>query len=77
MFDVAIKLNHLLFMDDIKLYAESQEQLQSLIKVKRTFSNDIKMCFGLKKCAVLIIRKGKIETAPEPMDFRSLQLDET
>ena len=53
------KVNHLLFMDDLKLFAKNENQLDSLVNVVRIFSNDIKMEFGLSKCAVLIMKGGK------------------
>ena len=52
-------INHLLFMDDLKLYGASKDQLDSLIQVVRIFSQDIKMSFGLDKCAVLEMRRGR------------------
>merc|ERR1712015_64093 len=47
-------------MDDLKLYAESEEELDSLIQTVRIISNDIGMEFGLEKCAILILKGGKI-----------------
>ena len=35
------KLNHLLFMDDSKLYAKSERELDSLIQTVRIFPDDI------------------------------------
>ena len=55
----ATPINHLLFMDDLKLYGANKDQLDSLIQVVRMFSQDIKMSFGLEKCAVLEIRRGR------------------
>ena len=55
------KINHLLFMDDLKLYGKDENQVTSLINTVHCFSTDIKMEFGLKKCGVLILRRGKIE----------------
>ena len=52
-------INHLLFMDDLKLYGANKDQLDSLIQVVRIFSQDIKMSFGLEKCAALEIRRGR------------------
>ena len=40
-------INHLLFMDDLKLYGANKDQLDSFIQVVRIFSQDIKMSFGL------------------------------
>ena len=52
-------INHLLFMDDLKLYGANKDQLDSLIQVVRIFSQNIKMSFGLEKCAVLEMRRGR------------------
>ena len=51
-------INHLLFMDDLKLYADTEEHLGDLVRIVETYSTDIGMKFGLDKCAVLTIRKG-------------------
>ena len=56
------KINHLLFMGDLKLFAKSEEQIDSLVNSVRIFSDDIKMEFGLLKCAVLIMKRGKVVT---------------
>ena len=48
------KLNHLLFMDDLKQYPKSERELDSLIQTVRIFSGDVVMVFGLGKCAVLV-----------------------
>ena len=56
------KVNHLLFMDDLKIYAESNEKLAQLVEVVSEFSRDINMEFGLDKCSKCTIKKGsKIE----------------
>ena len=52
-------INHLLFMDDLKLYAKSDKQLKDLVGVVKSYSDDIKMEFGLPKCNVLTVKKGK------------------
>ena len=53
------KINHLLFMDDLKLYGGSREEVEGLVRVVDKFSQDIGMEFGIKKCAVLEIKHGK------------------
>jgi hypothetical protein len=55
------QLNHLLYMDDIKLYAATNSQLQELLWLTQTFSRDINMVFGVEKCKTLSIAKGKLE----------------
>ena len=54
------KINHLLYMDDIKLYAKNKDQLDSLTQSVRILSSDIGMKFGIEKCAVLVLKRGKV-----------------
>ena len=54
-----IKINHLSFTDDLKLYTRNEKELDSLVQTKRVFSKDIGMEFGIEKCAMLVIEKGK------------------
>ena len=54
------KINHLLFMDDLKLFAKNEDQIDSLVNTVKKFSEDIKMEFGLPKCGVLIMKRGKV-----------------
>jgi hypothetical protein len=61
-------LSNLLYMDDLKLYAADQIQLHSLLETTAIFSTDIKMDFGIDKCAVLHVKKGKI-TSTENMEL--------
>ena len=53
-------MNHLLFMGDLKLYSRSKKGLASLVQTVRVFSEDIGTEFGIKKCAMLVMEKGKI-----------------
>ena len=43
------KINHLLFMDDLKLHSRSEKGLDSLVQTFRVFSKDIGMGFGIEK----------------------------
>ena len=52
------KINHLLFMDDLKLYGRSTEEVDKLCGVVHKFSEDIGMKFGMNKCAVLEMKNG-------------------
>ena len=54
------KLNHLFFMDDLKLYARNENQLDSFIQTVRIVSKDIGMKFGIEKCAVLVLKRGRL-----------------
>ena len=54
------KLNHLLFTDDLKLYAKSEEQTNTLVRTVYVYSTDIGMEFGIKKSGILTLKRGKI-----------------
>ena len=54
------KINHLLFMDDLKLFTKNEDQIDNLVNTVRIFLEDIKMEFGLPKCGVLIMKREKV-----------------
>ena len=54
-------VNHLLFMDDLKLYGKNEVEVNRLVQTVRIFTEDICMEFGIKKCAVLVMKRGKIK----------------
>ena len=49
--DEQTKINHLFYVDDLKLYGTSDNQLTGLINTMKNVSDDIKMDFGLDKYA--------------------------
>ena len=53
-------ISHLLYMDDLKLYGRNPDQLDGLLHTVRTFSDDIRMKFGLDKCAIAHFVNGKL-----------------
>ena len=53
-------INHLLFMDDLKQYGKSEEQIDTLVQSVRIVSSDMCMEFGVSKCAILIKETGKL-----------------
>ena len=76
------KINHLLFMDDLKLLSRSEKGLDSLVQTVPVFSKDIGMEFGTEKCAMLEMEKGKIlkpvgTELPDSKVIKSLQEDES
>ena len=65
-------------MDDLKLYSRSEKGLDSLVQAVRVFSEDIGMEFGIEKCAMLVMEKGKIVKSvgielPDGKVIKSLQ----
>ena len=53
-------ISHLLFMDDLKLYAANDTHLNAMVNIVKKFSDDIRMAFGFDKCNKLTVKKGKI-----------------
>ena len=47
-------------MVDLKFHSRSQKGLDSLVQTIRVFSEDIGMEFGVEKCSLLLMEKGKI-----------------
>ena len=54
------KLNHLLFMDDLKIFAKSEREINGLISTVQILSNDIGIEFEIKKCGVLVLKRGAV-----------------
>ena len=58
-------LTHLLYIDDLKLFAPNDAGLQKLTDLVETFSLDIRMTFGIQKCTKLTVKRGKpVSTGP-------------
>ena len=69
-------------MDDLKFYSKSEKALDSLMQTVRIFSEDIGMHFGIDKCAMLVMKKGKIGKSdgieiPSDKVIKSLEEGET
>jgi hypothetical protein len=61
------KISHLLYMDDLRLIAKSEKQLQRQIQTVKTFSDsdDIHMEFGLEICAKITLNLHPIAWAAD------------
>ena len=53
------RLNHLLFMDDLRLFGSNDNEINSLVKVVKIVSGDIGTKYGFDKCVVLKMKRGK------------------
>ena len=53
-------ISHLFYMDDLKIFAKNDEEQQRILTNVKAFSDDIKMEFGLDKCAEATFKKGKL-----------------
>lgn len=75
-------ISHLLYMDDLKLFGPNNLHLMRLLNVTETFSNAIRMEFGVDKCAVLHVKRGEIVESDgtqnsDSTSFRPLSSTET
>ena len=67
-------------MDDLKLFTKSKNQIDSLVETVHIFSEDIRMQFGIKKCEVLIMERGKVIRTdgvrlPDGQDMKDIDED--
>ncbi|CAK1584157.1 unnamed protein product [Parnassius mnemosyne] len=75
-------ISHLLYMDDLKLFTSKESDLLLLLKLTHNFNNDIRMEFGIDKCAVINVNRGKIKDCnnfaiTDDLHFSSLSETET
>ena len=56
-------INNLFYMNDLKLYARNDKELEDLFPAVKQFSDYIGVEFGLDKCAKATFRKGKLTRA--------------
>ena len=54
------KLNHLLFMNDLKIFAKSKREINGLVSTVKILSSDIEMKFGIKRFGVLVLKREKV-----------------
>ena len=50
------KINHLMYMDDIKLFSKNEKELETQIHAVRVYSQDIGMELSIEKCAMLVMK---------------------
>ena len=58
-------LSHLLYLDYLKLFAKSRNELESLVKTVKLFSDAIHMKFGIDKCATASLTRGKLSVCDD------------
>ena len=71
-----------MYMDDIKLFAISEKELETLIHAVKIYSQDIGMEFGIEKCAMLVMKSDKRNLTdglelPNQDKIRTLEENET
>ena len=76
------RLNQLMYMDDVKLFAKNEKEQETLIHTIRIYSQGIGMEFGIEKCALLVMKSGKRHKTdgielPDQVKMRTLAENET
>ena len=56
------KINHLLYMNDLKLLGRNENDLKNEIKIVQTISKDINMNFDLEKCAKICLKRSSVQS---------------
>ena len=54
-------INHLFYINDLKLFAKNDQDLEGLLNTVKEFGNDIGMEFGLDKCAKASFVRGNLQ----------------
>ena len=53
----------MLFKDDLKLFEKLNDQVDSLVNTVYALSEYIGMDFGIEKCRILVLKRGKVDKA--------------
>ena len=70
------KLNHLLLMNDSKILARCERKVNGLVSTIQILSNDVGMVFWIKKCGVLVLKRGKVVSPEEVGMFYGEEIEE-
>ena len=76
------KINHLMYIDNIRLFAKNEKELETLIHAVRIYSQDNGMEFGIGKFAMLLMKSDKRHMTDgielqNPDKIRTLEENET
>ena len=53
-------INHLFYVDDLKLFAKDDNNLEGLLQTVKKFTDEIGVSFGPDKCAKATFKRGKL-----------------
>ena len=71
------KVSNLLYIDDLKCYAKDDVEMERCRALIEEFSADIAMTFGLQKCAIIHMKKGKVVNLPTVEGMPILENDDS
>ncbi|KAL1449546.1 hypothetical protein WDU94_002041 [Cyamophila willieti] len=66
------RVNHFLYMDDLKIFAKNEEDMNKTLKVVEDVCTDIGMKLGYDKCARIVMKKVKLVSATNTENNQSL-----
>ena len=69
-----LRHTHKFFVFFLKLYLQDLNSTKKQLAIIKTFSQDINMQFGEKKCAYLQTEKGKVMQKLKPISIHSLTI---
>ena len=72
----SININHLSFVDDLKLFATTLNNLKLLLDIVITLSKDIGMKFGLNKCAYIYTERGRRKSLGDKIVVNEVEISE-
>ena len=47
-------------MDDLRVYGKDKVKIESLVSTVKLISQDVGMVFGIKKCCIVVLGRGKV-----------------
>ena len=74
--EIKQNLNHLFFVDDLKLYPLDIDTGKLLLDIITTFTKDVGMSFEEKKCAYICIEDGKRKSLGQTIEINGLRVKE-
>lgn len=71
-----LKINHLFFMEDLKLFSKNEREIDGLLSSVQLLSKYICMEFGIKKSGMLFLKRGKVARMEEVVLTSQEKVDE-
>ena len=71
---ISTKITHLLYIDDMKLFAASENKLKRVMTVAKNGMESTGLKWNEKKCAVIHVKRGQVEQGSEQTDMKIADL---
>ncbi|XP_074634239.1 uncharacterized protein LOC141892797 [Acropora palmata] len=70
---ISTKITHLLYIDDMKLFAASENKLKRVMTVAKNGMESTGLKWNEKKCAVIHVKRGQVEQGSGDMKIADLK----